>query len=166
MLSTPPRPWPCWRHQNPYPIDATKDLTPSTPPRPWKYPVSPFNANIVGSFPNMTIELIISRLTCNKLNSIHLNIKQNTAFFDSKIGYGLIGILPLTVSAAVYNTLSNIPFLVPTKPGPHTTGNITAIQIAAFTWVHTENRWMWESNRQQKRRWNSSSSAPLVTCIP
>ena len=104
------------------------------PRRPRKYPLSPYNANIFGSFSNPTIDLT--------LNSIHLNLNQNTASVDSNLGDGLIRILPLTFSAAVYNTLPTTPFVVPANPGLHATGTGTAVQIAAAVWVHTENTWI------------------------
>ena len=90
-----------------------------------------YNANIVGSYPNPTIELIIGMLIYKTLNYIHLKLKQNTIFIDSKLGDRLIGLLPLTVSAAVCNTLSTIPFVISTNPGHHTTGIGTTIQITA-----------------------------------
>ena len=128
----PPRPLTRQRHKNPYPVDATTNLTPPTPQRPRKYPAIPYNANIIGSFPNTTIYLIISLPPFKTLNSIHLKLNQNTASFDSKPGDEINGLLPLTVSTAVYNILSTTPFIVHTNLGPHATGNGTAIQIAAF----------------------------------
>ena len=79
----------------------------------------------------MTIDLIISLPTDKTLNSIHLKINQNTDSVDSNLGDRIIGLLPLTISAAVYKTLSTTPFVVLTNPGPRNTGTITAIQIAA-----------------------------------
>ena len=73
----------------------------------------PYNANIVGSFPNTTIDLIISLPTYETLNSIHLKINQNTDSVDSNLGDGIIGLLPLTVSTAVYNNLLETPFVIP-----------------------------------------------------
>ena len=103
--------------------------------------MSPYNTNIVGSLPNPTIDLIIGLLTYETLNSIHLELK-NTASVDSNLGYGLIGVLTLTVSTTVYNTLSTTPFVVPSNSGPHNTGTGTSIQIVAVVWVHTKNTQM------------------------
>ena len=91
----------------------------------------PYNANIVGSFPNTTIDRIISLLTYETLNSIHLKINQNTASVDSNLGDGIIGLLPLIVSAAVYNTLPATPFVIPNITGPHNTCTGNATQISA-----------------------------------
>ena len=102
----------------------------------------PYNTNIVGSLPNPTIDLIIGLLTYKTLNYIHLKLKQNTIFVDSKLGDRLIGILPLTVSAAVYNTLLTTPFVFPTNPGQYAMGTGTAIQIVSAAWFHTENMQM------------------------
>ena len=119
----------CWRNHCPDPANVTAAS---------KISSESINANIVGSFPNLTIDLIIGLLTYKTLNYIHLKLKQNTIFVDSKLGDRLIGILPLTVSAAVYNNLSTTPFVVPTKPGHHTMGIGTATKITAAVWVHTE----------------------------
>ena len=93
--------------------------------------MSPYNANIVGYFPNSTIGLIIGIPTYKKLNYIHLKLNQNTSSVDSNLGDRLIGLLPLTVSAAVYNTLLTTPFVVPTNPGQYATGTGTSIQIVS-----------------------------------
>ena len=91
----------------------------------------PYNPNIFGSFPNTTIDLIISLPTYKTLNSIHLKINQNTASVDSNLGDGIIGLLPLTVSADVYNNLPVTPFVIPNNTGPHAMGTGNATQISA-----------------------------------
>ena len=91
----------------------------------------PYNTNIVGSFPNKTIDLIISPPTYETLNSIHLKINQNTASVNSNLEDGIIGLLPLTISADVYNTLPATPFVIPNNTGPHGMGTGNATQISA-----------------------------------
>ena len=99
----------------------------------------PYNANIVSSFPSSTIGLIISLLSYETLKSIHLKINQNTASVDSNLGDGIIRLLLLTVSAAVYNTLLTISFVIPKNPGTQATGTGNSTHISAGVWVHTEN---------------------------
>jgi hypothetical protein len=48
---------------------------------------------------------------------------------QSNLGDGQLGLLPLTVSPEVYNTLSAVPFIAPVNPG--TTSNIPAGTTAA-----------------------------------
>ena len=91
----------------------------------------PYNTNIVGSFPNTTIDLIISLPTYETLNSIHLKINQNTTSVNSNLGDGIIGLLPLTLYADVYNTLPDIPFFIPNNTDTHATGTGNATQISA-----------------------------------
>ena len=126
-----------------YPVDVTTAPTLSTPPRPGRAPMSPSNADIVRSFLNTTIDLIISLPTYEITNAIHLNLNQNAAYVDLHLGDGLNKLLPLTISTTVYNTLSTVPFDVLTNPYPRAMGTNTAIQIAAITRSHTKNTRMW-----------------------
>ena len=79
----------------------------------------PYNTNIALYFPNTTIDLIISLPTYKTLNSIHLKINQNTTSVNSNLGDGIIGLLPLTISADVYNNLPDTPFVIPNNTVPH-----------------------------------------------
>ena len=99
----------------------------------------PDNSDIVGSFPNPTIDLIIGLPTYETINSIPMNLNQNSASVDLHLWDFLNGLLPLTVSLDIYNTLSTIPFAVLTNPIPHDTGTGTAIQLMSNTLVRTKN---------------------------
>jgi hypothetical protein len=105
----------------------------------------PSNAGIIGAFPNPTIEPIIGLPTYNSIGAGHLQLNQNTASVESHLGYGINGLLPLTISAAVYNTLSNELFEVPTNPGPNPIVQPTGTehQIKEAYRVHSENTRIW-----------------------
>jgi hypothetical protein len=103
------------------------------------------NADIIGSFPNPTIEAISGLPTYDSINAIHLKLNQNAASVDSNLGDGLNGLLPLTVSMAVYNTISNTPFVAPNNPGPHpiVVAGSTAAQLVEANRIHKEDTRIW-----------------------
>jgi hypothetical protein len=107
--------------------------------------MSPSNADIIGAFPNPTINPIIGLLTYDSISAVHLQLNQNATSADSHLGDGTTGLLPLSVSTAVYNTISNELFEVPTNPGPNPivqpTG--TGHQIKETYRVHSENARIW-----------------------
>jgi hypothetical protein len=104
------------------------------------------NANIIGAFPNPTINPIIGLPTYDSISAVHLQLNQNAASVDSHLGDGINGLLSLTtVSTAVYNTISNELFEVPTNPGPYPIVQPTGTehQIKEAYRVHTENIRIW-----------------------
>jgi hypothetical protein len=83
---------------------------------------------LVTNFPHPNISPIVGQPTYKTLTQLHTQLNLNAASVHSNLGNGQLGLLQLTVTAAVYNTLSAIPFLAPANPGatvilpPHSTG--------------------------------------------
>ena len=80
-------------------------------------------------FPHPLLPPIIGIPTYESIAELHIQLNANAASVQSNLGDGQLGLLPLTVSPAVYNTLSAIPFIAPVNPG--TTPNIPAGTTAA-----------------------------------
>jgi hypothetical protein len=73
---------------------------------------------IIESFPHPTILAIVGQPTYETLAEVHLKLNTNAASVQSNLGNGLLGLLFLTVTLAVYNTQSAIAFIPPANPGP------------------------------------------------
>ena len=73
---------------------------------------------IVESFPYPTIPPIIGQPGYDTIAEVHLQLNANAASVQSHLGDGALGLLYLTVTPAVYNTLSLIPFVPPPQPRP------------------------------------------------
>ena len=86
---------------------------------------------IVDGFPFPTIPPIVGTPTYNTIAEVNLKLNSNSASVQSNLGCGTLGLLKLTVSPAIYNTLSATPFVVPVNPGsvPITPANSTGAQI-------------------------------------
>jgi hypothetical protein len=101
---------------------------------------------IFDGIPYPTIAPIIGIPKYATLGDIHLKLNASAASVFSRLGDGAQGLLSLTVSDAVYNSIVDIPFVTPLNPGPQpvipdaATGN----QITALTRAHTENRRIWK----------------------
>jgi len=102
-------------------------------------------ADIMGAFPNPSLTPIIGLPTYAAIAEIHLLLNQNAASVDSDLGGGQHGHLALTVSAAVYATISAIPFVAPINPGPHPiqAPGATAAQIAEANRIHDATLRVW-----------------------
>ena len=72
---------------------------------------------IVDGFPFPTILPIVGNPTYNIIAEVNLKLNSNYASVQSNLGCITLGLLQLTVSPAVNNTLSSIPFIVPVNPG-------------------------------------------------
>jgi hypothetical protein len=72
---------------------------------------------VVAGFPHPTIIPIIGTPTYPTLARMHLKLSSNAASVQSNLGNGVLGLLYLTVSPAVYTTLSNTAFVPPVNPG-------------------------------------------------
>ena len=95
---------------------------------------------IVDVFPFPTINPIIGTPDYESIADIHLKFNSNAASVQSNLGCGTIGLLFLTVSPAVYATLSTTKFVPPVNPGPEPsipTGATRAV-IADIQYRHTE----------------------------
>jgi hypothetical protein len=101
---------------------------------------------IIDGFPHPTIPPILGIPTYTTIAEIHLKLNANAASVYSSLGDGAHGLLALTVSVAVYNTLSATAFVEPANPGPQPiiAAGATGPQIAAQTRAHTENHRLWK----------------------
>ena len=86
------------------------------------------------SFP--TILTIVGEPNYETIAEVHFKLNANSASIQSNFGDGHLGLLFLTVSPAVYNTLSTTAFVPPVNP------SATAIITAGATAAATANeRW-------------------------
>ena len=72
---------------------------------------------ILEGFTFTTIPPIVGTPTYNTIAEVNLKLNSNSDSVQSNLGCGTLGLLQLTVSPAVYNTLPSIPFIAPVKPG-------------------------------------------------
>jgi hypothetical protein len=102
-------------------------------------------ADVGGNFPNPTITPIVGLPSYETIAELHLLLNQNAASVDSDLGGGQHGLLALTVSVAVYATISPIPFVAPINPGPHPiqAAGATAAQIAETNRIHDATLRIW-----------------------
>ena len=87
--------------------------------------------NIVDGFLFPTILPIFGTPTYNTIAEVNLKLNSNAASVQSNLGCGTLWLLQLTVSPAVYNTVSTIAFIVTFNP------NSTGAQILNFTMLPT-----------------------------
>jgi hypothetical protein len=101
--------------------------------------------SILDGFPQNAISLVIGMPTYATISEVNLRLNTNAASVQSDHGDGTLGLLALTVTPAVYTTLSNIPFEAPVNLGPNPTipANATGAQIEANTRAHKENLRIW-----------------------
>lgn len=80
--------------------------------------MAPLIDSIVEGFPFPTVQPIIGEPNYESIAALHLQLNANAASVQSHLGNGVLGLLYLTVSPAVYATLSAVPFVPPPNPGP------------------------------------------------
>ena len=92
---------------------------------------------IVDGFPFPTIPPIVGTPTYNTIAEVNLKLNSNAASVQSNLGCGTLGFLQLTVSPAVYNTLSVTAFVVTVNPGssPDIPANSTGTQITKLRYA-------------------------------
>jgi hypothetical protein len=102
--------------------------------------------SIVNGFPHPTIPPIMGIPTYATIAEVNLKLNANTASVKSALSNEALGLLALTVSLAVYATLSDVPFVVPINPGPQPDIPVgaTGPQIAAITCAHNEDLRIWQ----------------------
>ena len=85
---------------------------------------------IVDGFTFPTIPPIVGTPTYNTIAKVNLKLNSNSASVQSKLGYGTLGLLQLTMSPAVYNTLSSTASILIVNPGslPIITANSNGAQ--------------------------------------
>ena len=83
------------------------------------------------SFTFPTIPPIVWTPTYNTIAEVNLKLNSNSASIKSNLGCGPLGLLQLTASPTVYNTLSSITLIVHVNPGYITIipANSTGAQI-------------------------------------
>ena len=93
---------------------------------------------LIEGFPHPTITPIVGQPAFETLKELKLFLSTNAASIISHLGDGTLGLLWLTVSDAVFNTLSLIAFVPPLNPGPIPIipDGSTAAQINAITATH------------------------------
>lgn len=96
---------------------------------------------IIETFPHKSINKIEGTPTFAILQDIQIQLNANAASVQSNLGDGLLGLLHLTVTPATYDTLSQVPFVVPVNPGPLPQFNAraTSREVAAARAQHEEN---------------------------
>jgi hypothetical protein len=96
--------------------------------------------------PYPSIPPILGVPSYTTITELHLKLNANAASIFSSLGDGTHGLLALTVSNVVYNTLSAIPFIQPINPGlqPNILAGATGQQISAITWGHTKTHRIWK----------------------
>ena len=75
--------------------------------------------NIRDVFSNLSIDPIIVQPNYKAVHSMHVQIDANAASIHSHLENGCLGLLALTVTPAIFNTLSHTPFVVPENPVPN-----------------------------------------------
>ena len=108
---------------------------------------------IVDGFPFPTIPPIVGTPTYNTIAEVNFKLNSNSASVQSNLGCSTLGLLQLTVSPAVYNTLLPIPFIVTVNPGSVTIipANSTGTQITKLCYVFdTASALFNEYNRTEK----------------
>ena len=90
------------------------------------------------SFPFLTVEPIVGEPTYESVKALHQKLNTNAASVRSHLGNGRLGLLYLTVTPEVYNTLSEVEFVPPQNPGPTVQypDNATQYQIQAANKTH------------------------------
>ena len=92
---------------------------------------------IVDGFHFPIILPIVGTPTYNTIAEVNLKLNSNSASVQSNLGCGTLGLLQMTVSLAVYNTLLSTSFIVPVNPGsvPIIPANSTGAQITKLLYA-------------------------------
>ena len=72
---------------------------------------------IVENFPFPTIFPIVGEPNYKTIAEVHFKLNANSSLVQSNLRYGQLGLLYLTVSSSVYNTLSATVFIPSVNPG-------------------------------------------------
>jgi hypothetical protein len=74
-------------------------------------------SHVSDSFPHKNIPAIRGQPSYESIKELHKKLNENAVKVHSNLGNGLLGYLGVTVSPEIYNTLSNVPFIIPPNPG-------------------------------------------------
>ena len=93
---------------------------------------------IVEGFPFPKISPIIGVQNYASISEMHMKLNSHAVLVQSNLGCGTLGLLYLTVSPAVYRTLSASIFVVPANPGsePVIPEHSTGPQIANIHYAY------------------------------
>ena len=94
---------------------------------------------MVDGFLFPTIDPIVGTPDYEIIAEIHLKLNSNAALVQSNLGCGTLDLLFLTVSPAIYATLSDIAFVPPVNPGPkpNIPAGATGATISKLRYHHT-----------------------------
>jgi hypothetical protein len=98
-------------------------------------------SKIVDGFPHPTISSIVGIPTYDARKDLQLSLNADAAFVRSNLGNDLLGLLALTVSPKVHDTLAGEPFVMLINPGPTATfpgDALTSAQIANIRQDHNK----------------------------
>ena len=87
---------------------------------------------VLDSFPKQTITPIEGLPTYETIKLVNDELSANAASVHSTLGGGNHGYLGITVTTAVYATISNTSFASPTMPTQPNTDGLTGPQISAL----------------------------------
>jgi hypothetical protein len=95
---------------------------------------------ITDNFPHKSIPPIVGQPSYETLKELHLKLNENAVKVHSNLGNGLLGYLGVTVTPAIFDTLSDEPFEIPDNPGtsPAFPDDATGPQIANIRQVFKE----------------------------
>jgi hypothetical protein len=95
---------------------------------------------ITENFPHKTIPPIVGQPTYEAIKELHMKLNENAVKVYSNLGNGSLGYLGVTVTPAIYNTLSTQPFVNPPNPGtaPVFPDDATGPQVANIRVVFQE----------------------------
>jgi hypothetical protein len=76
------------------------------------------DTKISDNFPHRNLPPIVGQPNYESIKELHMKLNENAVKVHSYLGNGLLGYLGVTVTPAIYNTLSAQPFVIPINPGP------------------------------------------------
>jgi len=93
---------------------------------------------IIEGFPHSTITPILGQPYFETISPLKILLSTNTVSVIGQLGIGQLGLLWLTFSNIIYDTLSLVPFVAPLNPGPLPVipPDLTQFQITAITETH------------------------------
>jgi hypothetical protein len=75
------------------------------------------DTKISDNFPHKTIPPIVGQPTYESIKELHLKLNENAVKVHSNLGDGHLGYLGVTITPAIYDTLSAQPFVILPNPG-------------------------------------------------
>jgi len=97
---------------------------------------------IIDAFPHPSLTAIEGVPTFASIRHMQVELNANAASIQTNLGDGQLGLLFLTVTQAVYDTLTDTPFDVPENPGPvpRVPNAANSRQAADIRATHAENK--------------------------